>query len=277
MRNVSSILKVSTAAATLAFAYVAGGEHAVERASGNPALASAPPVALPGTDVLVVSSPATAGTATGELLLVTMRVPTEQLGSELLPATAEVRSQIASGKLVRAVAAGAPLLRADVDTFSAPSSASGIALSKGYVAMSLSVSPETAVAGLVSPGDRVDVIFTRRLADGDAQARIVLRGSRILAVDGRTISTASITEQSPTTITLEVSAQAAVSLAMARELGQLSVVLSTAEKMTDVPFDIAGPTPETADASGDVDTFRLAQVRVMRGGEPATYSVRRSE
>ncbi len=274
MRNLSSILKVSTAMATLAFAYVAGSEHAADRMSGNPAMASVQTIAPPTTPVLVVAAAATAGTATSELALSTIDVPTGQLGPEFLPDTDDTRALLGSAHLARPVAAGAPLLRADLDSFAAPDGRSGITLGAGMVAMAVSVSPETAVAGLLNPGDRVDVISTRTLADGEAQARIVLRGCRVLAVDDRTLTPTLQAETPPATLTLELSADGAVSLSVARALGQVSVVLSTATE-----FAQAGPeaaAPEAADLSS-ADVQRGAQVRVLRAGEPFFYSVRRDE
>lgn len=59
---------------------------------------------------------------------------------------------------------------------------------RGYSVVSMRADPENAVANLVRPGDRVDVMayFTKSDMIPETMAKTVLRGIRVFAVDGRT-------------------------------------------------------------------------------------------
>lgn len=59
---------------------------------------------------------------------------------------------------------------------------------RGFSVVSMKADPENAVASLVRPGDRVDVMayFTKSEMIPETMAKTVLRGIRVFAVDGRT-------------------------------------------------------------------------------------------
>jgi pilus assembly protein CpaB len=106
----------------------------------------------------------------------------------------------------------------------------------GYRAVAVPVSQETAASGFILPGDKVDVILTRKLTvimSGGSQAEevrsgIVLQDVRVLAIDQTYKRTDG--EDGPEAVTgsvalLELSARDSELLAMADEMGDLSLAL----------------------------------------------------
>lgn len=286
----SQIVMLSTAIAAVVFAYVLGAQRALDRASATPAMASVVPLPtdMPHlTPILTAGQPGQPGDPLAGMVLTTLQVQADQMSDQFLPDTPETRSLLADAHLMRPLALGAPILRADVDVFqSAGTGGLSTALQPGLVAMSISVSPETAVAGLLRPGDRVDVIASIQRADGGVQARALIGGSRVLAVDrdtsglGTGVGTA---EPPPTTVTLEVTTDGATALSMARQIGQLSVVLSTASVMKDVPptdtpilsSDALMRAPGPTEATATVQPPGTSAVQVRRGTMTTVYTVRR--
>lgn len=109
-------------------------------------------------------------------------------------------------------------------------------LSPGKRAISIAVDETTGLAGLVFPGDHVDLVMTHRAADaggfgawpGSRQAsETVLSDIRILALDQRLESIDGVAQQARTA-TLEVSPQEAETIALARNMGDLTLTLNSA-------------------------------------------------
>ena len=117
-------------------------------------------------------------------------------------------------------------------------------LVKGKRAMAIKVDAQSAIAGLVSPGDRVDVIFYHKLKrseeqdvwqiNASASVRQLVTNVRLIAVD-RQLSKQEVADDSRkgskikyddhSTVTLEVTVKQAQKLAMAQQLGRLSLLL----------------------------------------------------
>ncbi len=107
-------------------------------------------------------------------------------------------------------------------------------LEPGYRAVAIDIDRQTAAGGFIQPNDRVDVIVTSRSQTRDAgggervNSNIILEDVRVLAV-GDTTQTQTGGE-SPQTIeagvaVLELTAEDARSLALANELGTISLAL----------------------------------------------------
>ncbi|WP_042695539.1 Flp pilus assembly protein CpaB [Azospirillum sp. B506] len=141
------------------------------------------------------------------------------------------------GAMVRhRIAAGEPLMRSRLI---APGERGFLAavLSPGMRAISVAVTEVSGAAGLIFPGDLVDVILTQALSnEQDNPARrlvgeTVLEGVRVIAVDQRVEEAAK--EQNAAgagrkvaaTVTLEVGARQAEKIAVASELGHLTLSL----------------------------------------------------
>jgi len=127
-----------------------------------------------------------------------------------------------------------------------------MALKKNKRAIAIKVDAKAAIAGLVNPGDFVDVMFFHQLEKRDDQdnwvvassgsARQIVTNVRLLAVD-RDIKPKSTVDNElgesqqekfneQSTVTLEVSVLEAEKLALAQELGQLSLLLRSAHAVT---------------------------------------------
>ena len=97
------------------------------------------------------------------------------------------------------------------------------ALTPGMKAISIRVNDVLGVAGFVLPGDRVDVMLTRK-AGGRAVVDILLQGVKVLAID----QIADDRKDKPSvvrTVTFEVSTEEAQKLALGANVGTLSLAL----------------------------------------------------
>jgi pilus assembly protein CpaB len=115
-------------------------------------------------------------------------------------------------------------------------------LAPGMRATSIAVDPAEGGAGLITPGDRVDVILTQTFTDpslSESQRSVgetILRNLRVIAID-QTTSVPGMTPSGgihppvtveprlPKTVTLEVSVQQAEALMVAGQLGKLELTL----------------------------------------------------
>jgi pilus assembly protein CpaB len=108
-------------------------------------------------------------------------------------------------------------------------------LAPGKRAVSVGVDAVSGNAGLIFPGDRVDVVLTQRLDDEAADAdpalrwgaETILRNVRVIAVDQNLRSDLAERDSAAVarTVTFEVSPAEAEVIAVARNLGALSLTL----------------------------------------------------
>jgi len=152
------------------------------------------------------------------------------------------------GTVVRyAVTAGQPLTQG---ALVAPGDRGFLAaaLGPGMRAVTVSVSAQSGVAGFVFPGDRVDLVLTQDVAGGGdgpplKVSETVIRNLRVLATDQRT---SKENEEGKTdvhtfsTVTIEATPKIAEKIAVAQNIGQLSLSLrSIADNTTDLERAIA--------------------------------------
>ncbi len=142
-------------------------------------------------------------------------------------------------------------------------------LGEGMKAVSIRVNDVLGVAGFVFPGDRVDVLLTRTVRDGDGADKsfvdVLLQSMKVLAVD----QVADESKDSPTVVkavTLEASTKDAQKLTLAAGAGQLSLALrqaaaskgETTERIT--LSDLIGETPsEVAARQAELDKKAAAE------------------
>ncbi len=149
-------------------------------------------------------------------------------------------------------------------------------LAPGKRAISISVNETTGLAGLVFPGDRVDLLLTHRAQDaagfgavpGSRQAsETVLSDIRVLALDQRLESIDGVAEQARTA-TLEVSPTQAETVALARSMGDLTLTLNSARPDDiDVQREEDGGTGEGAPMAR---LMRSSPASVPFGFQPTT-------
>jgi pilus assembly protein CpaB len=105
-----------------------------------------------------------------------------------------------------------------------------IVLSPGARAIAIPVATGGASTGLLSPGDRVDVILTQTFKNDPPLTRrsvgeTVVEDLRVLAVDTADAKSTRTSSGFGRTVTLEVTSQQAAKISVATELGKLSLVL----------------------------------------------------
>jgi len=108
-------------------------------------------------------------------------------------------------------------------------------LEPGNRGITLGVDATTGSAGLIWPGDRVDVILTQAISDAGIPigrrvvAETVLRNARVIAIDQQLVQgDAAPGDSRNRTVTLEVSPDTAERLSVAMRLGRLSLSLVAA-------------------------------------------------
>lgn len=108
----------------------------------------------------------------------------------------------------------------------------------GWRAFAVAISAESAVAGFVMPNDRVDVILTRKVqvnggASEEARSDIILQDIRVLAIEEHFRQPTGDDADDPIrgdVATLELTPRDAETLALADELGDITLALRGVEK-----------------------------------------------
>ncbi|GAA0733367.1 Flp pilus assembly protein CpaB [Sphingomonas japonica] len=133
------------------------------------------------------------------------------------------------------------------------------ALGAGMRAVTVPVSTQSAVAGFVFPGDRIDLILTQSVAGGGdgpplKVSETVLRNLRVLATDQKTDK--GVDENGNTvvstysTVTVEATPRIAEKIAVAQTIGSLSLSLrSIADNASELEEAIANGTVEVPEGS----------------------------
>src|SRR6266446_8853138 len=168
---------------------------------------------------------------------------------------AALRGAIGGAAARSAIAAGDPIRR---DGIVKPGDRDflQVVLSPGARAIAIPVSTGGASTGLLSPGDRVDVILTQNFREKAPLTRssvseTVVEGLRVLAIDALDAKMAAGTNFGRT-VTLEVTPEQAEKISVAAELGKLSLTLrSITSKAGVVVTSTTGP----ARASGVKPTW----------------------
>ncbi|GBD45149.1 hypothetical protein HRbin40_02651 [bacterium HR40] len=154
-------------------------------------------------------------------------------------------------------------------------------LEPGMRAISVAIDEATGNAGLVFPGDRVDVVLIQRLDRGGervAASEVVVRDVRVLAV-GQRLSPAAAGDRAEEasrvrTATLEVTPEDAKRIALAQQLGVLVLSLRSLARPQAAEMAHASEGPDAPlwdhDLSRAVGSRR--GVRVIRGSEAGTVT-----
>jgi pilus assembly protein CpaB len=170
----------------------------------------------------------------------------------------------------RSMVAGEPVLRSKVSNFGEKVTIADI-IDPTKRAMAIRVNDVSGVAGFVTPGDRVDVLLTRRL-DGDNMITstvlqdIVVRGTDQLADED--LDKPNVAR----TVTVEVTPEEAQRVALAQEAGTLSLTLRNLA--TTASPDLRALSVNELTASGPKNSRAAPTVTIIRGGERSSQTVR---
>jgi len=151
------------------------------------------------------------------------------------------------------------------------------ALSPGMRAITVPVNANTAVAGFVFPGDRVDLLMTHD-ANGLKATETILRNLRVLATDQSTSQNTvdgKTSVRTFSTVTLEVTPKIAEKISVAQTVGTLSLSLRPiADSASDLERALAsGSISIPDDATPDEEARLLARARATPGDGGSSYSI----
>jgi pilus assembly protein CpaB len=166
-----------------------------------------------------------------------------------------VNPQALAGAMIRKpVAKGEPLLPAHMVKRGEQGILAAL-IAPGHRAISIAVTASSGLAGFVEPGDRVDVLLTAGLQQGGSSrivGKTVADTVRVLGVDQRVEPAAVAESAPPATVTLEVTAGQARAIAVAQELGKLSLALRDLKAGQE-----RAPAEASAAKTWDTDVTRL--------------------
>jgi pilus assembly protein CpaB len=144
-------------------------------------------------------------------------------------------------------------------------------LHEGMKAVTVRVSDIEGVAGFVLPGDRVDILLTRRVDKGGT-TDVVLQNTRVLAIDQladeRTDKPAVVKA-----VTVEVDTLAAQKLTLASQVGTLSLALRKAGEAIASDQRRISAEDLGRDTAPTTGPKRFSTVTVMRAGKKEEYGV----
>lgn len=147
-------------------------------------------------------------------------------------------------------------------------------LEPGMRAVSLAVNATSGNAGFISPGDRVDLIVTHRIRSSGPQetgskdsvvSETFVRDVRVLAVD-QMLDNPENKAILAKTVTVEVNDQQAEQIAVATEMGKISMSLRSTGVATDKGDGAVTRTTE-GDVSKAMGVGVLPKVRIIRGDQ----------
>jgi pilus assembly protein CpaB len=240
----------------------------------NPAAAQVPGVSAPvqGVAVVVASKDMKYGDKVDADHLRLTRLPPEAVPQGAFSSIAAVLAADRGGApvVLTAITAREPILPSKL---SGPGARPSVAaeIGDGMRAYTIKVSDVSGVGGHALPGDRVDVVMLRDMNPmGPVHSfvsEVVLQDVRVLAVDLNADLTSN-KPATPSTATLEVSVAASQKLAVAADLGKLSLALrrtGSAEVTATAPVR----TSAFASAAGAPSTFSYAPRPRSAGVSPA--------
>jgi pilus assembly protein CpaB len=240
--------------------------------------------AAPKEQILAATMPLTAGTLLREQD-VAWQLVSETGPDQIVRPTAvaleakpelddETRASVYGAVLRHPLAAGEPIRRVD---FVKPGDRDflQVVLSPGSRAIAIPVSTGGASTGLLSPGDRVDVVLTQNFTNNSnnqneelrhtpltrrSVSETVVENLRVLAIDApdtkpTTVAANPANGNFGRTVTLEVTPDQVELINVAAELGKLSVALRS----------VTGPT--TLAASSPTDTDKVEHIKPKWAGD----------
>jgi pilus assembly protein CpaB len=216
----------------LGVAVAAGGLAAVMAGRQVQAPSAPKPVALDTTEVLVAKGDIGLGQSVSASDMQWQTWPVTAAGPHFIRQT-EKPNAIGelSGSLARApMVAGEPIREAKLIKTNGSGFMAAI-LPSGMRAVSTEISPETGAGGFILPNDHVDVILSRRNRDEKSSGQdgfvseTILANIRVLAIDQAIEEKGGQKVVVGKTATLELSPGQAETLALARQLGTLSLAL----------------------------------------------------
>lgn len=190
-------------------------------------------------------------------------------------------------KAIKTIEPGEPVLAVKVTGENGRAGLAGI-IAEGMRAVTIPVDLVNGVGGFVMPGDRVDIVLTKKDADdGEQAAKIIMENIKVLSID-QDADRADEGARVAKSVTLETDAPGAQKLALANSVGRLSLLLRSAgdedkggtTTLSENSFDETAAAPAKADAAGEnffgflnEKKKRFATVSVVKREEVVQHSV----
>ena len=240
------------------------------------------PDGSPAQEILVATRALPVGTLLDEDNLTRRSLDSGEVGAEHFAAVDAASAQALRGHVVReAIAAGAPITRSAV---LGPRQKGFLAtvLKPGSRAVTVRVGPATSHAGLIDPGDRVDVILSAEVAldggDRSVFTRTIVEDVRVVAIDRRPGTGAEPKEGEErteiVTATLEASPAQGDRLALGEHQGALSLAVRSLAAAQD-PTDTAPSAVDLREMLLSSAEFSASEARMKRARELGDVAVRR--
>ena len=210
------------------------------------AMAPAPPAAHQAAEapparasILVAARPVQAGTLLKPEDIAAQDIALSDLPEGTLRDAPDARLDLIGAMVRRTLGQGDPL-RLDAVLRPGENGFLAAVLAPGMRAVTVGVDAVSGTAGLIWPGDRVDVILTQAFDDNDAAparrvaGEAVLTAARVIAVDRHLVqgmqpgAVGDSLRETNRTVTLEVTPGEATRIAVANRLGRLSLALRAA-------------------------------------------------
>lgn len=238
-------------------------------AAGRATDAAAPAV----RKILVATRDLPQGTRLSASLFAPADWPADAVGAGHLVAGDARLARIEGALLLAPIPAGAPLLEGHVTGSSGEGLLSAL-LAPGMRAVAIPVSASGAVAGLIAPGDRVDLLLTRTLPSGRTVTATVATAVRVLGLDQRLdpAPAAEAAQMVPATVTLEATPRQAEEIVLLESLGRVTLALRRPDETAPDPAAATRAPAWDSDALG-LPAAALAPVAVAAataaGASPA--------
>jgi pilus assembly protein CpaB len=244
---------------------LAAGAVAAMLASGNrtPAPPPAPPPPpLATTEVLVAKTDLNTGQAVSESDLGWQTWPAASASAALVRKSErpDAIKEFSGAMVCSPMVAGEPIRDSKV-VLARGGGFMAAVLPHGMRAIALDITPDNDAGGFILPNDHVDVILTRRDKWAEKSAGVekytsetILRNVRVLAVDQSIEDKEGQKVAVGKTATIELDPQQAETLALARQLGTISLALRSL-------LDSQSPTPEGGDQPQEKQSRTINTVR----------------
>jgi pilus assembly protein CpaB len=233
----------------------------------------------------VAARPLPRGTLAREEDFTVRSVPPDQVPAGAILESPDAKAGLPGSLVRKFVDAGSPVTLEDILR---PKDRGFLAsvLAPDSRAITIKVDEESGVAGLIRPGDRVDVVLTQMFDKADparrALSETVLGNVRVIAIDqeiaqgGRPVG-ATVSKQAQT-VSLELTPEQVKKITVAKQLGKLSLAVRAAVDQWNKAADSGAVSscdvsPELARQNALAGQHTA--VVVHSGGEVKEYSVRK--
>jgi pilus assembly protein CpaB len=260
----------------------AGQPQQVVRVEAPPAVAPAPRVRM-----MVAARPLSIGTLLKDDDLREMEVSGDAVPEGAFVGGGESLAELRGALLRRFVDPNTPIIRTDVLR---PRDRGFLAavLRPGTRAISIGVDVVTGASGLIWPGDEVDLILTQNLQTGSQESpgrrvvgETILSAVRVIAVDqqiSHSGTDATAGRVVARTVTLEVTPEQAERVAVAMQLGRISLVVRSIEGVPEAsgprPSLVFGSDVSSALTGPQAPAPAAPRMRIIQGGSQQEVTFR---